>query len=392
MYPTPLYPIGEQNFKALREMKSVYVDKTEFIYKIVYSGAKYYFLARPRRFGKSLFLSTLQYFFEGERELFRGLFIDSAPWDWGEYPVLRLDLNPERYAEKGKLDDVLAKAFRSWEERYDVDVKDTNLSQRFATIIETAHLRTGHKVVILVDEYDKPLVGNLNDDENFEHYRLQLAALYANFKSSAEHIRLVFLTGVSRFSKLSVFSDLNNLKDISFDDEFGSICGITERELIQYFEEGINKVSYNRNISYQDTCKELKATYDGYRFAPEASEIYNPWSILSCFSTGKIESYWTHTGVPTIVAEALKNIDADIEETINTQCDIDTLKGLDLRSMEPVALMYQTGYLTIKSFDQETGLIQLGIPNKEVRQDIFKVLIPYYVNIKREEQRRLYGK
>ncbi|MDE6026789.1 MAG: AAA family ATPase [Muribaculaceae bacterium] len=164
-------------------MNSVYVDKTEFIYKIVYSGAKYYFLARPRRFGKSLFLSTLQYFFEGKRELFKGLFIDSAPWDWEEYPVLRLDLNPERYAEKGKLDDVLAKAFRSWEERYDVDVKDTNLSQRFATIIETAHLRTGHKVVILVDEYDKPLVGNLNDDENFEHYRLQLATLYANFKS-----------------------------------------------------------------------------------------------------------------------------------------------------------------------------------------------------------------
>lgn len=378
-----IYPIGEQNFKLLREMNAVYVDKTGFIAKIIESGNKYYFLARPRRFGKSLFLSTLQYFFEGEQKLFTGLDIDNIQWGWDKYPVLRLDLNPELYAEMGKLEDVLSREFRQWEEEYNVDVKDTNLSQRFATIIEAAHRHTNQRVIILVDEYDKPLVSNINNDINFEHYRSQLASIYANFKSSAEHIQLVFLTGVSRFSKLSVFSDLNNLKDISFDDEFSDICGITEKELKVNFEEGIKKISGNNNISLQEAYNELKANYDGYRFSTQGKEIYNPWSILSCFSTGKLESYWTHTGMPTILAEALKRIDADLKETLNSECDIDTLKGLDLRSMDPLALMYQTGYLTIKNYDKTTELIQLGIPNREVRQDIFKVLIPYYVNVKR---------
>ena len=201
------YAIGEQDFRMLREARAVYVDKTEFIERIIRSGSKYYFLARPRRFGKSLFLSTLRYFFEGRRELFSGLYIDSVDWDWKSYPVLRLDLNMDRYDEPGILDGIVSNLFREWEEKYEVPVIDTNISVRFRNIIKAAHEKTGLPVVILVDEYDKPLVGNLNKGENFEHYRSRLASLYSNFKSSAEHIRLVFLTGVSRFSKLSVFSD-----------------------------------------------------------------------------------------------------------------------------------------------------------------------------------------
>lgn len=214
------YPIGQQNFKEIRCEDAFYVDKTAFVDKIARSNSRYYFLARPRRFGKSLFLSTLEYFFKGERQLFKGLYIDSAEWNWDSYPVLRLDLNKNKFAETNILDDVLDNIFRKWEKEYGVEYIAEQLSSRFENIIEAAHNKTGRQVVILVDEYDKPLVGNLNKEENFELYRTKLASLYSNFKSSAEHIRLVFLTGVSRFSKLSVFSDLNNLNDISFDDDY----------------------------------------------------------------------------------------------------------------------------------------------------------------------------
>ncbi|MDE5814652.1 MAG: AAA family ATPase, partial [Muribaculaceae bacterium] len=225
------YPIGQQNFRQLRKDGFLYVDKTQYISKIISSKNSYYFLARPRRFGKSLFLSTLQYFFEGQRDLFKDLYIDSIDWEWNKYPVLRLDLNVEKYAEPGMLDSVLDNYFKVWEKQYGVDFIAETLSARFANIIKAAHESTGLGVVVLVDEYDKPLVGNLNNDENFEHYRAKLASVYSNFKSSAEHLRLVFLTGVSRFSKLSVFSDLNNLRDITFSDDFADICGITEQEL-----------------------------------------------------------------------------------------------------------------------------------------------------------------
>ena len=217
------YSIGQQDFRTLRKDNAFYIDKTAFVDKIARSRTKCYFLARPRRFGKSLFLSTLKYFFEGRRELFKGLCIDSTDWDWEPYPVLHLDLNTDRFAEPDVLDDVLETQFIDWEEQYGITEKMETYSQRLKTIIKKAHEKTGKQVVILVDEYDKPLVSNLKNSDNFDHYRTQLASLYSNFKSSAEHIRLVFLTGISRFSKLSVFSDLNNLDDISFDDDYADI-------------------------------------------------------------------------------------------------------------------------------------------------------------------------
>ncbi len=261
------YGIGEQDFKSLRRAGCLYVDKTQYIEKLITSGSKYYFLARPRRFGKSLFLSTLRYFFEGERGLFEGLSIDSVGHEWLTYPVLYLDLNKERYAQVGILDRVVDNLLRKWEEQYDVPIISENLSIRFGNIIEAAHKKSGQQVVILVDEYDKPLVGNLNERDNFEHYRYKLAALYSNFKSSAEHIRLVFLTGVSRFSKLSVFSDLNNLKDITFSNDYADICGITEKELLENFREGINNLAESEDVSYHTACEMLKENYDGYKFA-----------------------------------------------------------------------------------------------------------------------------
>ena len=374
------YPIGQQDFKILRERDALYVDKTPFIHKIVRSQTQYFFLARPRRFGKSLFLSTLRYFFEGQRHLFNGLFIDSTDWKWQPYPVLYLDLNTDRYADQGVLDGVLDNIFREWEEKYEVREIAQNLSTRFRNIIKTAHEKTGRQVVILIDEYDKPLVGNLNSDANFGHYRAKLASLYSNFKSAAEHIRLVFLTGVSRFSKLSVFSDLNNINDITFDNDFADICGITSSELLVYFQSGIETFAKKEKIDFGEAVRLLKTHYDGYRFAEEGSDIFNPWSLLNAMDKSKIEYFWNDTGIPTILAEALKRIHANLQDTFDSYCSEDDLKGLDLLNPSPIALLYQTGYLTIKNYDRLSGEYRLGIPNMEVKRGLFRVLVPYYVS------------
>ncbi|MDE7413047.1 MAG: ATP-binding protein [Muribaculaceae bacterium] len=377
------YPIGQQDFKTLRERELLYIDKTVYVRKIVDDGGQYFFLARPRRFGKSLFLSTLRYFFEGRRDLFNGLYIDSTDWDWVAYPVLHLDLNTDRYADPGMLDGVLDRLFRGWEEKYEIEVKDENFSQRFSTIIESAHKKAGRPVVILVDEYDKPLVGNLNKDKNFDHYRSKLASIYSNFKSSAEHIRLVFLTGVSRFSMLSVFSDLNNLNDISFDDEFADICGITEKELLSNFREGIGTLAAKRRENYDETCNALKLNYDGYRFAAEGSDIYNPWSVLNCLQKSRIGAYWNATGAATVIADALRDANIDIEYTLNAKWDLADLAGLDLLNADPTALLYQTGYLTIGDYDFKSDSVRLKIPNEEVRKGFFNDLLNAYLRPKK---------
>lgn len=379
MADNDIYPIGQQDFKTLRLNGALYIDKTAFVEKIARSQSHYYFLARPRRFGKSLFLSTLRYFFEGQKELFKDLYIDSTDWDWTEYPVLYFDLNTDKFAEQGLLDGVLDRLFRNWEEKYCVAVNDSDYSQRFATIIKAAHEKTGRQVVILVDEYDKPLVSNLNKEDNFEHYRAKLASIYSNFKSSAEHIRLVFLTGVSRFSKLSVFSDLNNLNDISFDDEFADICGITERELLSEMQDGIKFLAKKYRMGYEEACQRLKKNYDGYRFSIEGSDIYNPWSVLNCFQKGRIGAFWIATGATTVIVEALQDADVDIEGILNAEWKLNRLAGLDLRNANPTALLYQTGYLTIADYDFDTDEVRLKVPNDEVREGLFNDLLPVYI-------------
>ncbi len=376
------YAIGDQDFKSLREGGFLYVDKTRYIQTIL-EGSKYYFLARPRRFGKSLFLSTMRYFFEGHRELFKGLYIDSIDWDWSPYPVLHLDLNSDKYEEQGRLDDVLDTLFSRWETIYEVSEIAEAYSQRFKNIIRRAHEKTGRQVVILVDEYDKPLVGNLHKDENFEHYRSKLASIYSNFKSSAEHIKLVLLTGISRFSKLSVFSDLNNLKDVTFADDFADVCGITEHELLDYFQQGIGQLATKRNVGHERIVELLKQNYDGYRFSPEGSDIYNPWSVLNAMDECRIGNYWNSTGGASVVAEALQDADIDIEETLNADWNIDELAGLDLLNADPTALLFQAGYLTIADYDIDSNSVRLKVPNEEVKKGLFKNLLEVYLKPKR---------
>lgn len=379
------YPIGQQDFKTLRLDDAIYIDKTRFVEKIARSKSKYYFLARPRRFGKSLFLSTLRYFFEGERSLFKGLYIDDAEWYWESSPVLYLDLNTGEYTDPDNLDRIIGSLLTRWEKTFQVEPHSQDNTLRFCDIIEAAHLKTGKQVVILVDEYDKPLVKNL-DREEFNLYREKLGSLYSNFKTCAEHIRLVFMTGVSRFSKLSVFSGLNNLKDITFSNEYADICGITEKELYDNLGEGILELADKYKISYADALERLKKNYDGYRFAEEGSDIYNPWSLFNCLSDKKLANYWNETGFPSLVAKTLKRINVDLEEVFDTYCDEKDLKGLDLTDPNPIAVMYQTGYLTIKDYDIATDLFHLGVPNHEVKEGLVNVLLPYYAKFQSEAQ------
>lgn len=378
------YPIGEQSFEVLRKEGFLYVDKTMYIEKII-NGSNYYFLGRPRRFGKSLFLSTLKAFFEGKRDLFKGLYIDTIDWNWDRYPVLHLDLNTSSYEKEGLLDEVLSRQFNEWEEKYGVVTHEINPSQRFASIIRTVAEKYGKGVVILVDEYDKPLVNNIHSRHLFETYRDILAGVYSNFKSAAEYISLVFITGVSRFGKLSVFSGLNNIRDITFLNEFAGICGITETEVKENFKEGIKALADEYGRPYDEEIQYLKRWYDGYHFARKSPDIYNPFSLLQVFADRRYSNYWIASGNSTLLAEQLKRTDADLEDIIHTRCGQSALEGLDIDSVSPISLLFQTGYLTIKSFDLEDEIYQLGIPNLEVKQGFFEQLLPYYTSLQTDE-------
>ncbi len=374
------YPVGEQSFEQLRRGNFLYVDKTQYIEQIN-RGGKYYFLGRPRRFGKSLFLSTLKCFFEGKRELFKGLYIDSIDWDWEPHPVLYLDLNTGNYRKDGEFEEIVGNQLLKWERDYGVTPESDNLSVRFQNVIQRAYEKTGQSVVILVDEYDKPLVNSLHDRERFEDYRSALAALYSNFKSSADYIRLVFLTGVSRFGKLSVFSGLNNISDISFDIDFSAICGITEEELLDNFQEGIAILAQFRKKSKKEIISELKRKYDGYHFSEISPDIYNPFSLLNTFAKKTFRNFWIESGTPTLLVEQLKKKHVDLQTMGDVWKDQSSLAGLSYDDMDPIALFYQTGYLTIKSFDEESGLVKLGFPNEEVSEGFFKYILPFYANL-----------
>ena len=382
MEKTVIYGVGEQSFEVMRERGCLYVDKTRFIEKITRSGGQYYFLGRPRRFGKSLFLSTLKCFFQGRRELFKGLYADTMDWDWKPRPVLYLDLNIEKYQRDTDLKQVVESMLRTWEKEYGVIPLSDNISVRFKEIIEAAYKKTGERVVILVDEYDKPLVSNLTNNGMFEYYRDELASLYSNFKSSAEYIRMVFLTGVSRFAHLSVFSGLNNIDDISFDDQYSSICGISEKELHSDFETGINVLANKYGLTSQEIKRELKERYDGYRFSANGEDIYNPYSIINVMNKEEFRNYWIQSGQASLLVKQLKRCDTDLESLLNAECEVESLAGLDLEDPNPVALFYQTGYLTIKKYNLDFGLVSLGLPNKEVTDGFLRYLLPKYVSLK----------
>lgn len=368
----------------MREGGFLYVDKTRYLGKIV-EGSQYYFLGRPRRFGKSLFLSTLKCFFEGRRELFKGLYADTMDWNWEPYPVMHIALNTMDYSKPGMVEVIFNEYLRVWEKEYGQSYIANDISSRFRNIIERAYEVTGKRVVILVDEYDNPLVDSLDDKKLFDDYRSQLSAIYSNFKSSAEYIRLVFLTGVSRFGKMTVFSGLNNLKDISFEEEFAAICGITDEEIDRYFSDGITMLSNNEGITFEEARNELKRFYDGYHFSPRMIDVYNPFSLVWALDTGEILNYWIQSGRTDFVSKQISRQNLNLENLFNSRCTRETLMGIEPDSPNPLALLYQTGYLTIKDYNRKTRIFTLGLPNTEVKEGLIDNLLPYYSSVNANE-------
>lgn len=369
------YPIGIQNFESLRNDNYFYVDKTKLIYQLARSG-RYYFLSRPRRFGKSLLISTLEAYFEGKKELFKGLAIENLEKDWIKYPILHLDLNIEKYNSPDSLDKILNDKLEYWESIYGTRPSETSFSLRFAGIVRRAYEQTGQRVAILVDEYDKPMLQSIGNEELQRSFWDTLKPFYGVLKSMDGCIKFALLTGVTKFGKISVFSDLNNLNDISMDERYIEICGITEKEIHENLEDELHELARRQKMTYDEVCKELKECYDGYHFVEDSIGLYNPFSLLNTFDKMKFGSYWFETGTPTYLIELLKQNHYSLQRIAHEETDADVLNSIDSASQNPVPVIYQSGYLTIKGYDRRFGMYRLGFPNREVEEGFIKFLLP----------------
>ncbi len=375
-----LYPIGIQNFEKIRKEGYLYIDKTELVYRLAKTGS-YYFLSRPRRFGKSLLISTLEAYFQGKKELFEGLAMERLEKDWVKYPILHLDLNISQYSSQKDLEDILNRNLVAWENLYGADPAERSLALRFAGIIQRACEKAGQRVVILVDEYDKPLLQNLHDETMQTELRNMLKPFYGVLKTMDGCIKFALLTGVTKFGKVSVFNDLNNLMDISMDDRYVEICGITEEEIHTYLEKELQGLASRQKVSYEEMCLELKKRYDGYHFVENSIGMYNPFSLLNTFAKKKLSDYWFETGTPSYLVELLKRTDYNLYDMAHTQTNADVLNSIDIVSRNPIPVIYQSGYLTIKEYDPEFQIYTLGFPNQEVEEGFVRYLLPYYSSI-----------
>ncbi len=371
------YPIGMQTFSKIIEEGYTYVDKTAFIKPLLKQG-QFIFLSRPRRFGKSLLLSTLKAYFEGRRDLFKGLAADNLDLDWTPSPVLRFDFNAEDYSQEKGLNSILNLHLKRYEKEYGVTDKADSISGRFSNLIERVVKSTGRKVVILIDEYDKPLLSVEKNEHLFEKNQQLLKSFYGNLKTMDEYIRFAFITGVARFSKVSIFSDLNNLKDISIDNTFADICGWTENELIDNFRSGIESLGEEREEDFESTLLALRDYYDGYLFTPKGSRLYNPFSVLNALDSKEIDPFWFATGTPTFLVKRIKAMGTFPPDINGKMCTKKELTAVGLNDSNPIPLMFQTGYLTIWSYIKELDLYELRFPNREVEIGFYTDLLPVY--------------
>ena len=378
-----IYPIGIQNFEKIRKEGYAYVDKTALIYRLVKKGS-YYFLSRPRRFGKSLLISTLDAYFLGKKELFNGLAMEKLEKDWIRRPVLHLDLNIGKYDAPDSLDKILEEAISKWEVLYGTGVGESTLALRFKGIVERACQQSGQRVAILVDEYDKPLLQAIGNENLQREYRNTLKPFYGVLKTMDGCIQFAILTGVTKFGKVSVFSDLNNLIDISMDEPFISLCGMTEQEIHDNFEEDLHELAAAQKMTYEEVGAELKKYYDGYHFVENSEGIYNPFSVLNTFFKMKFGSYWFETGTPTYLVELLKRNHYDLERMASEETNSDVLNSI-YGDEQPIPVIFQSGYLTIKGYDKRFGLYRLGFPNKEVEEGFINFLMPFYTRFNKIE-------
>ena len=379
-----LYPVGIQNFEKLRNGGYFYIDKTALVYRLVTTGS-YYFLSRPRRFGKSLLVSTLEAYFQGKKELFEGLAVSELEKGWKQYPVIHLDLNAKKFDGPEDLIRLIDRQLLVLEAEYGKVETDETIDDRFVSLIRNMHDRTGERVVILVDEYDKPLLQAIGNEALQNEYRAILKAFYGVLKSMDGYIRFALLTGVTKFGKVSVFSDLNNLFDISMDENYTSICGISEKELLDNFDEDIRALAENNGQTYEEACAKLKENYDGYHFYPGSTGIYNPFSLLNTFMKGRYGSYWFETGTPTYLVELLKSHKYSLYKLAHEKTTAKVLDSIDSASRNPVGVIYQSGYLTIKGFIPEPRIYELGFPNREVEEGFMDFLVPFYTPVEESE-------
>lgn len=385
MNTQPFYPVGLQNFAELRKRNAVYVDKTDLVYKLTHDY-KFVFLSRPRRFGKTLLTSTLQHYFEANKELFTGLAIEKLESEWAEYPVLRFDLSTTKSKYLNEIEDNISGQIQQYEEIYGRSEEAITISRRFIELIKRAKSKTGKDVVVLIDEYDAPLLEVMHEDDKREVIRDLLRKFYSPLKACDDSLRFVFLTGITRFSQLGMFSEVNNLKNISLSKSYASICGITEGELINNFKYGIEKLAAKYNCTRDEVIVRLKDAYDGYHFSEDAEGLFNPFSILNAFDDLKIDSYWFASGTPHSLIEMLRKYKQqgvfNPEDMEHTQPVTARVLELPIESQKgAIPLLYQAGYLTIKDYDSELALYTLGIPNTEVRVGMLQNLLPLYANI-----------
>ena len=375
-----LYPIGIQTFEEIRKKDFFYIDKTEYIYRMVHTDGKFFFLSRPRRFGKSLLVSTFQSYFEGRKDLFEGLAIEKLEKEWIEYPVLHFDMSKGKHMDIEQLNRYLIGLIEKEERRFGCGNDKPDVNLRFNDLMEAIYAKTGKQAVVLIDEYDAPLLDVVHEDEKLEGLRNVMRNFYSPLKGCESMLRFVFLTGITKFSQLSIFSELNNIKKVSMDEPYAGICGITKEELLSRMSDAIDELARKLELSREETVQELKNHYDGYHFCWPSSDVFNPFSLLNCFADGKMEAYWFGSGTPTYLINMMKKYDflpSDLGETIYAdKRDFDAATET-MTTIMP--LLYQSGYITIKGYDKMSKLYKLALPNQEIKVGLFGSLLPHYL-------------
>ena len=375
-----LYPIGIQTFEEIRKNDFFYIDKTEYVYRMTHTNGKYFFLSRPRRFGKSLLVSTFLSYFEGKKELFEGLAIEKLEKEWTEYPVLHFDMSLGKHMEKEQLNRYLIYILENNERKFGIKCDSPDPNVRLANLMKSIYEQTGKKLVVLIDEYDAPLLDVAHEEENLDALRYVMRNFYSPLKAADPMLRFVFMTGITKFSQLSIFSELNNIKNVSMDEPYAGICGITKEELLTQMSEDIDELAGKLKLTREETIQELKDHYDGYHFCWPSPDVFNPFSLLNCFADGKMNAYWFGSGTPTYLINMMRKYDflpTDLGEVVEVaQKDFDapteTLNNI-------IPLLYQSGYLTIKGYEKLTKLYQLALPNREIGVGLYGSLLPYYL-------------
>ncbi|MCD8294078.1 MAG: ATP-binding protein [Clostridia bacterium] len=375
------YLIGTPVFSELREGNYFYIDKTEYVYNMTHSGARYVFLSRPRRFGKSLLVSTLKCYFEGRKDLFKGLAIDKLETEWERYPVLSFDMSGVKTDDVNSLNRYILNQLMTYEKKFNTDpVGFGDVNIRFMNLIQNVHEQTGKKVVVLIDEYDSPILNVVHDEDNFTVIRDLMRNFYSPLKGCGDCLKFVFITGITKFSQMSIFSALNNITNISMEEEFAAVCGITEEELLSQMPEEVDKLAAKQGMTREEALREIKIMYDGYHFCWPSPDIYNPHSLMNALRWKKLESYWFDTGTPTYLINIMNKFSVNAKDIEDIRlCGREAFDAPTEKMTNIIPLFYQSGYFTIKDYSEDDDAYVLDIPNREIRVGLYRSLLPNYI-------------